>query len=95
MIYGKTNWYFPAYSGSFDTCGEFSCWLGGQKQHEVFGPRAGRVRCRCAPLFYKEREQILVFLRGDELIALAVDIDYLYLVVVLQVLAQLGDIDIH
>jgi len=37
----------------------------------------------------------LLFFRGDELVALAVDVDNLDLRIVLQVLAQLGDIDIH
>ena len=36
-----------------------------------------------------------VFLGGDELVALAVDVDYLYLVVVLQVLAQFGYVHVH
>ena len=38
---------------------------------------------------------LLLLLRSDELITLTVDIDDLYLTVVLQVLAQLSDIHIH
>ena len=37
----------------------------------------------------------LVFFGNNQLVALAVDIDNLNLVVVLQVLAQFGDVDIH
>ena len=37
----------------------------------------------------------LLLFRGDELVAFAVDIDDFYLRIVLQVLAQLGDVDIH
>ena len=37
----------------------------------------------------------LVFLRSNQLISLAVDIDDFNLVVVLKVLAQLGDVDVH
>ncbi len=38
---------------------------------------------------------MLLLFRRNELIALAVDIDDLYLVVFLQMLAQLGDIHVH
>ena len=41
------------------------------------------------------RHSALLFLGSDELVALAVDIDDFNLVVILQVLTQLGDIHIH
>ena len=49
------------------------------------------------PLFWSGERQLatLVLIGDNELIALAVDVDDLDLVVVLQVLAQLRDIDIH
>ena len=39
--------------------------------------------------------QDLILLGSNELVALAVDVDDFYLVVILQVLAQLSDIHIH
>ena len=42
-----------------------------------------------------QKKCVLLLFRGDELVAFAVDIDDFYLRIVLQVLAQLGDVDIH
>ena len=50
-----------------------------------------------ATLFWSGERQLatLVLIGDNELIALAVDVDDLNLVVVLQVLAQLGDVNVH
>ena len=45
--------------------------------------------------WFHDRPLSDIILGGDKLVALSVDIDDFYLFVVLQVLAQLGDIDIH
>ena len=51
--------------------------------------------CAASPLdFYHFWRMLLCFGR-DELVTLAVDVDDLNLRVALQVLAQLGDVDIH
>ena len=39
--------------------------------------------------------KVLILVRSDEFVALSVDVDDFYLVVVLEMLAQLGDINIH
>lgn len=39
--------------------------------------------------------KVLILVRSDEFVTLSVDVDDFYLVVVLKMLAQLGDINIH
>ncbi len=39
--------------------------------------------------------KVLILVRSDEFVTLSVDVDDFYLVVVLEMLAQLGDINIH
>lgn len=39
--------------------------------------------------------KVSILVRSDELVALSVDVDDFYLVVVLEMFAQLGDINIH
>ena len=46
-------------------------------------------------LYIRVREELFLSFRNNKLIALSVDIDNLHRVIILQMLAQLGDIDIH
>lgn len=52
----------------------------------------GNSRIRLA---HKACQQILILAGGYQLIALAVNVDNLYLVIVTQMLAQLGDVHVH